>query len=166
MATVTDQFGNPISGATVTFVDPNSGAGVAFPNGTTATTNAQGQASVNVTANTSAGFYTVMASVAGVTTPASFALANNPDAPAAIVTASGAQQSGQVNAAFTAPLVATVTDQFGNPISGLTVTFASSGSGAAVTFPNGNTTTTNAQGRGKPIIRRPPTRRQALVPTR
>ena len=146
VATVTDQFGNPISGVIVNFASPGSLAGVTFPNGSTATTDAQGQASLNVTANTSAGFYTVMASIAGVSKPASFALSNNPDVPAHIVVTSGGLQSTVVSTVFAAPLVATITDQFGNPISGLTVNFAGPGSGAGVAFPNGSTATTNAQG--------------------
>ncbi len=76
IVSVTDGTGHPISGVTVTFAGPTSGAGVSFPDGNTAVTNAQGQASVSVTANAIGGTYTVTASVAGVATPASFVLTN------------------------------------------------------------------------------------------
>jgi hypothetical protein len=76
VATVTDASGNPVSGVVVTFATPGSGAAVTFPNGNTATTNAQGQASLSVTANGTAGSYTVTASVTGVSAFAAFALTN------------------------------------------------------------------------------------------
>ena len=79
VATVT-QGGSPVSGATVTFTAPASGASGTFANATatdTETTNASGVATSTVfTANATAGGYTVTASVSGVTTPASFSLTN------------------------------------------------------------------------------------------
>src|SRR6202042_1047847 len=89
-ATVTDSNGNLLSGVTVTFTVPSSGAGAAFAGGvTTDTTNSSGVAqSAAVTAHTTAGTYTVTASVAGVSTPATFSLTNTVGSPASI-TASG-----------------------------------------------------------------------------
>src|ERR1035441_6723558 len=79
-ATVKDAGGNLVSGATATFTAPSTGAGGPFAGGVstaTATTNAQGVATAPVfTANSTAGSYAVTASVAGVTTSASFALTN------------------------------------------------------------------------------------------
>src|SRR5262249_46448476 len=43
VAKVTDAFGNAVPGATVTSGGPASGAGVTFPSGPTATSNASGQ---------------------------------------------------------------------------------------------------------------------------
>ncbi len=86
------------------------------------------------------------ATVVGVGIPASFALTNNPGAPASIVTVSGGGQSATVFTAFLNPLVVLVADVFGNSLSGATVTFASPGTGAGVTFPRGATTTTDANG--------------------
>ncbi len=80
VATVKDQSSIPVSGATVTFTAPSSGQSCTFTGGATAitaTTNAQGQAQVTVTANAIAGNYNVTASVAGVTTTATFSLTNN-----------------------------------------------------------------------------------------
>jgi sugar lactone lactonase YvrE len=145
VATVTDASGDPLSGITVTFAGPGTGAGVSFPDGNTAITNAQGQASLTV-ADASAGSYAVTASVSGVATSASFSLTNDPGAPAVIVAASGGGQSAIVDTAFTNPLIVTVTDAQNNPVPGVTVTFAGPGTGAGVSFPDGNTAITNAQG--------------------
>ena len=74
---VTDQYGNAVSGVTVTFAAPASGAGGSFSNGTTmitGTTDASGELSETFMANTVAGAYSVTASVAGVNTLASFSL--------------------------------------------------------------------------------------------
>src|SRR5439155_14620423 len=97
VATVTDASGNPVPGVVVTFAAPSTGAGVTFSGGNTATTNAAGQASKSVTANGSAGSYTVTAAAPGVATPASFTLTNNPGAPAAVPAASGGGQSATVH---------------------------------------------------------------------
>src|SRR5262249_53746300 len=77
VATVTDAHGAPAPGVTVPSAALGGGAGVTFAGGNTATTNAQGRASVTLIANGTAGSYTVTASVAGVSTPAAFALTNN-----------------------------------------------------------------------------------------
>src|SRR5882672_9872807 len=64
-----------------------------------------------------------------------------------ITATAGTPQSATVNTAFAAQLQATVKDSLSNPVSGVTVTFASPGSGASGTFAGGaNTATTNAQG--------------------
>jgi hypothetical protein len=64
---VEDSGSNPVQGATVTF----SGTGVSFPNGATATTGSNGEASV-VAQPTQTGSLTISAGVAGVGTPATF----------------------------------------------------------------------------------------------
>jgi len=79
VATVKDPSGNPMSGATVTFIAPSTGQSGTFTGGVTTittTTNALGQAQVTITANATAGNYNVTASVAGVTTTAVFVLTN------------------------------------------------------------------------------------------
>lgn len=93
VATVSDQDGNPVNGVTVTFTAPSTGKSGTFMGGVTtitATTNAQGQAQVNITANATTGSYNVTASVIGVTTAASFALTNI---------------GGSSNAVYNAPLI-------------------------------------------------------------
>jgi trimeric autotransporter adhesin len=76
---VKDAGGNLVSGATVTFAAPASGASGAFAGGvTTAITNASGVATARAfTANGTAGTYTVTAKVAGVAAPANFTLTND-----------------------------------------------------------------------------------------
>jgi hypothetical protein len=148
--TVRDASNNPVNAVTVTFAAPTSGASGTFAGGlNTAVTNASGVAtSATFTANATAGGpYTVTASVAGVATPASFSLTNLSASPAKVAVTSGSGQSAVINTAFTAPLVATVTDSGNNPVSGVVVTFTPPASGASGTFAGGaNTATTNASG--------------------
>jgi hypothetical protein len=67
--------------------------------------------------------------------------------PTSITVSGGTPQTAQVNTPFGLPLSAIVRDSNSNPVSGVTVTFASSGSGAGATFAGGvNTATTDASG--------------------
>jgi hypothetical protein len=149
-ATVKDASNNPISGVTVTFTAPASGASGTFAGGVnTAVTNASGVATSAVfTANgTAGGPYNVTATATGVATPASFSLTNVASPPASITATAGTPQSAAVNTAFATNLQATVKDASSNPVSGVTVTFAAPASGASGTFASGvNTAMTNAQG--------------------
>lgn len=149
VATVKDAGGNPISGVTVTFNVPASGASGNFASGAnTRVTNASGVAtSVPFTANGTAGSYIVSATVAGVATPANFALNNTLSTPASIVATSGTPQNTLAGTTFGAPLVATVRDTNGNPVSGASVVFTAPSSGASATFAGGvRTAVTNASG--------------------
>jgi Viral BACON domain len=148
-ATVKDQYGNPVAGATVTFTAPPNGPTGTFAGGVnTATTNGQGVATAaRFTANAIAGAYTVTATVGTHTTSPGFLLTNQAGPPAAIVVSGGTPQHTVVNTAFATNLAATVTDSFGNPVSGATVTFNAPPSGASGTFAGGlNTATTNTLG--------------------
>jgi hypothetical protein len=53
---------------------------------------------------------------------------------ATVAVVSGSGQSATVNAAFASPLVAKVTDAYGNTVSGASVTFAAPSSGASASF--------------------------------
>jgi hypothetical protein len=78
-ATVKDAGGNPVSGVTVTFTAPATGASALFGTSTTATavTDSSGQATApTLTANSTPGTYTVTASVAGMLPIAGFSLTN------------------------------------------------------------------------------------------
>src|SRR6202008_4316660 len=149
---VKDSGNNPVSGVTVTFTAPTSGASGTFAGGVnTATTNAQGVATAAVfTANSTAGGpYNVTASVTGVSTPATFSLTNTAGAAASITATAGTPQSATINTAFAIALRATVRDASNNLVSGATVTFTAPTTGAGGTF-TGNlstvTATTNASG--------------------
>ena len=145
---VIDVDGDPVPNATVTFTAPTSGASVTVAGGFPAVlvTNVQGQAQIAVTANGAAGAYSVTAVVAGVATPAQFALTNLAAAANSVGSTSGTPQSAVVTTAFSAPLGVTVRDIDNNPVAGVTVTFSAPGSGASATFPGGATANTNASG--------------------
>jgi len=148
-ATVVDAFSNPVSGATVTFNAPASGASGTFAGGVnTATTSALGVATAALfTANTTAGTYTVTATAGTVTTSPGFALTNQAGAAASIAATGGTPQTATINTAFAHRLAATVKDSFGNPVAGVTVTFNAPTSGASGTFAGGvNTAVTSALG--------------------
>ncbi len=105
-ATVKDQYGNPVSGVSVTFAAPASGAGGSFAGGgtTTVTTNSIGVATAPAfTANTVMGSYSVTATVAGVSAGATFSLSN------AVVVSSMTAVSGTGTYAGTGILTATLT---------------------------------------------------------
>jgi len=151
-ATVKDSGGNPVSGVTVTFTAPGTGASGSFANGTattTATTNGSGVATATTftASGTAGGPYTVTAAVAGVATAVNFSLTNTAGTAASITATAGTPQSATISTAFATALAATVKDSGGNPVSGVTVTFTPPVSGASGTFAGGvNTATTNASG--------------------
>ena len=138
---VKDQYGNVISGAVVNFAVPTPGASGTLST-VTATTDVNGLASVNVTANTVAGRFNATGTLNALN--AQYNLTNLAGA-ATQVTVSGSGQTAVVNTGFTNPLQATVTDTYGNPISGATVNFTVPATGAGGTVAAA-TATTNANG--------------------
>ncbi|HET9034196.1 MAG TPA: Ig-like domain-containing protein [Dokdonella sp.] len=121
---VLDQYDNPVAGVQVTFIPPSSGASSSFaPN--PATTDANGQISVTATANTIAGTYDVEVSVSGVSPSTNFQLTNTAGPAAQLGNASGGGQGAEVGSSFTNPVGLQVQDQYGNGVSGVTVTFSS-----------------------------------------
>jgi hypothetical protein len=82
---------------------------------------------VTATANLKIGSYTVTASYQGRSR--SFSLTNTSDLPASLTATGGTPQSATVGSAFSNALQTTVRDSLGNPVSGVTVTFAVPGSG-------------------------------------
>jgi hypothetical protein len=84
---VTDEEGNAVAGASVTFEAPVSGASAAL-SATAVNTDANGDASVTATANAIVGAYSVTATVGGVSTPVTFMLTNTIDA-AEVIFANG-----------------------------------------------------------------------------
>src|SRR5205823_4103334 len=94
-ATVKDSSNNPVSGMTVTFTAPGTGASGTYAGGSTtatATTNATGVATASTfTANGTAGSYTVTATVSGVGTPANFSLTNTGGTPSCLVSSASWQ---------------------------------------------------------------------------
>ena len=143
-----DQYGNLVSGVTVTFTAPTSGASGTFTTSSTAVTGSNGQATSNTyTANTTAGGpYNVVASATGASS-VSFPETNTAKTTGDTLAAtSGSGQTTTVGIAFANPLVATVTDQYGNPVSGVTVTFTPPASGASGSFTTSATAVTGSNG--------------------
>lgn len=130
----------PDVGATVIFRAPTSGASGTFANGSTqdtAFTNAAGVATApTFTANGIDGGYVVEAIEPGAP-DVPFSLDNDVGPPDIITATGGGGQTSVLGAAFGSPLEATVTDSYGNPIFGATVTFDAPGSGASAVFANG-----------------------------
>jgi hypothetical protein len=141
---VKDSGGNPVQGVTVSFSAPASGPSATI-SPTTATTDASGVATTNATANTVAGPYEITASVSGTADTASYAM-NNAAGPAAqVLPSSGSGQSANVYQPFSGPLTVTVADAYGNPVSGVSVTFTPPASGPGATV-SPTTVTTDANG--------------------
>jgi adhesin/invasin len=135
--TITDQYGNPVSGVSVTFAASGNGS----VTGTPATTNASGVATVGSwTLATTVGANTLSATAGALST--SFTATGTVGAPANIAKTAGDGQTATVGSAVaTAPSV-TITDQYGNAVPGVSVTFAASGNGSVT----GSPATTNASG--------------------
>jgi adhesin/invasin len=110
----------PISGKTVTFA---VGSGGGTLSATTATTDANGNASVNWTLGSTSGTQSVSATIDGVggTVFTATALASSP---AVVVAESGDQQQAAAGSTLETPLAVIVRDEFGNPVSDATVTFS------------------------------------------
>jgi sugar lactone lactonase YvrE len=102
---VKDVYGNPVSGATVTFAAPSTGASASLSSGSVKS-NSAGTISVTAIANTSAGAYTVTATVPGLTA-ASFSLTNASSTTNVVVTSSTAISLFESGVTFTATVSAT-----------------------------------------------------------
>jgi adhesin/invasin len=126
---VSDQYGNGVPGVEVTFAVA-SGGGAA--SGATAVTAASGVAAVGSwTLGVTAGTNTLTASASGLAS-VTFSATGTPDAAASAVLFSGDNQSATVGTAVPVSPSVLVRDQYGNPVPGVTVTFAvTSGGGTA-----------------------------------
>ncbi len=136
---VTDQYGNAIPGVAVTFADsPNHGIFGSNP----VTTDSTGKATVTYTLPTRAGY-------TGITPSAGAVVGNRVQehalagAAASIAITSGNKQSAPPNTLLSRPLTVKVTDQYGNPVAGVTVTYTDNGAGGIFSSP---TAVTSASG--------------------
>jgi adhesin/invasin len=130
---VRDQYSNPVPGVEVVFAVTGGGGAVT---GGTDTTDAGGIASVTSwTLGTAAGANGLAATVIALP-PVAFSATGTPDVPAALVKVAGDGQSAIVGSSVpTAPAVR-VDDQFGNPVPGVGVTFATAAGNGSVTGAN------------------------------
>lgn len=117
-AMVTDEFNNPIAGATVT-VEPGPGTSVPV---TTMVTDANGAIMVPAwTLGPTSGVYTLTVSAGGVSIEFSASATSGP--PASIVVVEGATQSAPAATPLLAPLRLKVEDEFGNNVDNEVVQF-------------------------------------------
>lgn len=134
-----DAGGRPVIGAAVTFAVGGAagGASASFGSGgaqAVATTNAHGIAlSPRVVANTVAGTFSVTASSPNM--PAAvFVLRSRAGAPASVAAGVGSGESTAVGTRFPVRRAVTVTDRYGNPVDGASVTFTAPRRGATGRF--------------------------------
>jgi len=127
VVTLTDQYGNPAPGSPVTFSD--KGAGGSF-SANPVTSDSHGQATVNYTASTKAGNVSITGSAGGVSSPP-FTVTVSAASFSALTLTSGGDQTAQAGTQLSQALVVTCADQYGNPISGTSVTFSDSAAGGS-----------------------------------
>lgn len=136
---VNDQTGQPLAGVTVTFAVTAGGGQIAT---TTSTTGATGLATSGAWTLGAAGPNTVTATVAGLA-PVQFNATAAARTPATVTATSPTTQSAQVGTAVASPPAVRVNDQAGQPVAGVSVTFAVTAGGGTLVGANA---TTNAQG--------------------
>jgi hypothetical protein len=122
-----DTFGNKVSGASVTFSD--SYGGTFSPN--PVVTGSNGEASATFTLPTSAHSGFAVTASSGTATPATLHESSVAAAPASLTLSAGNKQSGAPGSQLPKPLVVVVKDQYGNAVSGVTVTFSDGGAGGS-----------------------------------
>ena len=150
-AKVTDALGNPLAGVPVTFTAPATGAGGTFAGKrmATARTDAAGIATApTFKANFKAGNFVVTVGFGAAAAPETIALTNLAGLPAHLTLLSGTLQSAIVNTVFTKVIAFAVTDLFGNPVSGVPVTFTAPTSGPSGAFIGAITATVNSNSAG------------------
>ncbi len=124
--TVVDQYGNAVPGVTVTFAFSGNGQ----LSETTTNSNVNGVASVATwTLSTTVGVNSVTAYISGTSIDITFTATGTQDVPVSLTVASNDVLSATVGTSIQDDLSVTVFDQYGNTVSGATVTFAATGGG-------------------------------------
>ncbi|MGA2354109.1 MAG: Ig-like domain-containing protein [Terriglobales bacterium] len=144
---VNDASGNPVAGVSVVF-SATSGTVTGSP----ATSNSSGTVSVNYTTGSSVGAVTISAAVNALNTQ--FSANVGAGAPASVTVSGGANQSGTAGTTLPQLLSAVVADQYGNPVSGVAVTFSDGGAGGSFSY--ANPVTTNSAGTASQYYTLPP----------
>ncbi|HEY6157905.1 MAG TPA: Ig-like domain-containing protein, partial [Gemmatimonadales bacterium] len=128
---VRDAFANPVSGVAVTFAP---GAGGGSVTGAAQTTNASGSAAVTSwTLGNTAGPNTLTATSGSLQgSPVTFTATATAGAATQIAVHAGDGQSARIGTAVSVPPSVIVTDQHGNPVAGVAVTFAPGAGGGSV----------------------------------
>jgi len=134
-AFVGDAYGNPVSGTSVTFVAPTSGASATGLG--TVSTGADGLARITPTANGIAGVYTISAHATGVTAASSFTLTNLLD-PSIVPDGSGEpSQNAAIEAVFSCQLLVQITNGT-QPQANLEVDFVAPAAGPSAVLSHGS----------------------------
>ena len=145
---VTDASGNPVSGVSVTFTVTAGGGATSPASGATITTNASGLATLTSwTLGTAVGANSVTAVSAGLTgSPLTFNATGAAGAATSVSAVSVTTQSAPSGSAVGAPPSVRVADANGNPVSGVSVTFAVASGGGSTVPASGASVSTNASG--------------------
>jgi adhesin/invasin len=120
---VTDTAGTPVTNVPVTFT---SSAGLTITP-TSGTTNEDGTVFTAGTFGDVAGNYTVTARVAGISTPLVFHATAFADVPSVFAATGGDNQAGLAGSVLPDFLQVTVSDKYGNGISGVSVAWSAAG---------------------------------------
>lgn len=143
-ATVKDAYGNPISGASVSWTTSTGTLA-----DTTSPTDSNGVATMVLTSSTSAGLATVQASIGAVkaTTAVTFTAGQ-----IANISASASASAIVPNGTSTSTLSATVKDAYGNPVSGVTVNWGSVATIGTNGTLSASASTTDANGVARTVL--------------
>lgn len=144
-----DNFGNHVATAGVSVsIQADSFLGpLREPGGTaTASTDATGLATFNTLTLNQAGRYSLTAEASEMVSATSAQFTITAGGAETIQATGGTPQSAVINTAFAIPLEATVADSFGNPVSGVKVTFTAPGTGASAAV---SPATTDASGHAR-----------------
>jgi protocatechuate 3,4-dioxygenase beta subunit len=131
---VADQYGNPVPGVSVYYSD--NGAGGTFSSPNPSNTNGSGIATESYTLSPFTGSVTITATATGVNNPATFAETSVAGPAAYIYVISGNNQTAPAGTQLPQCLKVSVTDQYGNPVSGVNVGFDDGGAGGSFSGPN------------------------------
>jgi hypothetical protein len=132
-----DAQGHTVAGVVIAFSDGGAGGSFSSP---TATTDSTGIATVSYTTGTKSGLIKITASAAG-TTSAVFNETVLPGPAVALSVQSGNNQTVDVATLAPKQLQVIITDQYGNPVSGISVHFSDGGAGGSFS-PNPAVTST------------------------
>jgi len=146
-----DSFGNMVANAPVTYSDSVGGT---FSPSNTVNTGINGEASVTLTLPTSTHVGFAVTASSGTATAATFHETSVAGAPASEAISSGNNQTAAPGTQLPKPLVVVVKDQYGNKVSGVTVTFSDGGAGGS--FLN-SIPLTNGGGQASATYTLPPT---------
>ena len=132
---VVTENGTPVAGRTVAWATPGGGSV-----STSSTTDASGIASTQWTLGQAAGNQTATATLSGASgSPVGFSATATAGPAAAIAKTGGDGQTGVVGTPLANPLQATASDQFGNPVSGISVMWQVTAGMATVNPPSSST---------------------------